>query len=400
MAKCSVGQFIAALRKANGMTQQEVADRLNVSNKAVSRWERDECSPDITLIPAIAEMFGVTCDELLRGERLSPTPPTEQKKQKTEKQIKNLLARTVSGFKTMIYISFAVSVIGLVCMFGISYGAYLPVIGFSVMLLFEICACVITVLGITKAKDVRSSELLSEISEASSEEYGRTVGKLSFTAFFTVLSVILLSLPLILVSSDYQHSVLTFDSYLTSFFPIIAFVLLFVYFRFGKVFADMIVGKRRNVSVPKLTEKTKMSFIQIGLTVIAGILFVIAPYFDTNPYSDTAFTPSLIPVILGIGCLATSIIFFIITAVRNKSERKEFVFSGIRNTLLIPSAFIASECHYTGWTYSGPEGTLINPEPFDIWHAEYLWYAFGYAIAIIMIFSLIKLIKNKKSGIG
>ena len=399
MTKNTIGQFIAALRKANGMTQQEVADRLNVSNKAVSRWERDECSPDITLIPAIAEMFGVTCDELLRGERLNSATDTEQKKTKTEKQIKALIGRTVSGFRTMIYISLAVSVIGLVCMFGISYGAYRPVIGFSVMLLFEICAFAITVLGITKAKDVRSSELLSEISDAYFAEHEKTIGKLSFTSFFTVLSVVSLSLPLIIVSSDYQHSVLSFDSYLTSFFPIIAFVLLFVYFRFGKTVADMIVGKQRNVSAPKLTEKSKMSFIQIGLTVLAGILFIIAPYFDTNPHSDTAFTPSLIPAVLGIGCLAASVIFFVIITVRNKSERKGFVFSGIRNTLLIPSAFIASECHYTGWTYSGPEGTLANPEPFDVWHAEYLWYALGYAVAIMMIFSLIKLIKNKKSGI-
>jgi transcriptional regulator with XRE-family HTH domain len=73
----SIGRFIAVLRKANGMTQQEMADRLNVSNKAVSRWERDECSPDLTLIPAIAEMFGVSCDELLRGERLTGSLDSE-----------------------------------------------------------------------------------------------------------------------------------------------------------------------------------------------------------------------------------------------------------------------------------------------------------------------------------
>ena len=49
MAKNTIGQFIAALRKANGLTQQDVADRLNVSNKAVSRWERDECAPDLSV---------------------------------------------------------------------------------------------------------------------------------------------------------------------------------------------------------------------------------------------------------------------------------------------------------------------------------------------------------------
>ena len=60
MEKKTMGAFISALRKANGMTQQELADKLNVSNKAVSRWERDECAPDITLIPPLAEILGVT----------------------------------------------------------------------------------------------------------------------------------------------------------------------------------------------------------------------------------------------------------------------------------------------------------------------------------------------------
>ena len=82
MEKKSIGTFLAALRKANGMTQQDVADRLNVSNKAVSRWERNECAPDLSLIPALAEMFGVTCDELLKGERISTMHVTEKKKSK------------------------------------------------------------------------------------------------------------------------------------------------------------------------------------------------------------------------------------------------------------------------------------------------------------------------------
>ena len=93
MAKNSIGQFIAALRKANGLTQQEVADRLNVSNKAISRWERDECAPDLSVIPALAEMFGITCDELLRGERSNPdrdanVETTSKLKAKSDKQFK------------------------------------------------------------------------------------------------------------------------------------------------------------------------------------------------------------------------------------------------------------------------------------------------------------------------
>ncbi len=64
-----MGSFIAALRRAKGLTQRELAELLNVSDKAVSRWERGDAAPDLALIPALAEVFGVTADELLRGER-------------------------------------------------------------------------------------------------------------------------------------------------------------------------------------------------------------------------------------------------------------------------------------------------------------------------------------------
>ena len=80
MEKKTIGQFIAILRKANGMTQKDLAEKLNVSDKAVSRWERDECAPDLSLIPVIAEIFQVTTDELLRGERKN----AEQTQQTTE----------------------------------------------------------------------------------------------------------------------------------------------------------------------------------------------------------------------------------------------------------------------------------------------------------------------------
>ena len=75
MERKTIGGFIAALRRANGMTQRELADRLNVSDKTVSRWERDESAPELAAIPVIAEIFGVSCDELLRGERRPPEEP-------------------------------------------------------------------------------------------------------------------------------------------------------------------------------------------------------------------------------------------------------------------------------------------------------------------------------------
>ena len=72
MTNKSIGNFLAELRKEKGLTQKEVADFLNVSDKTVSHWECDKYSPDISVIPILAEFFGVTCDEILRGERKSP----------------------------------------------------------------------------------------------------------------------------------------------------------------------------------------------------------------------------------------------------------------------------------------------------------------------------------------
>ena len=89
MEKKTLGSFLTALRKANGMTQKELADRLNVSDKAVSRWERDENYPDLALIPVIADIFGVTSDELLRGERNSGEAPKST--ERSERQIRHLV---------------------------------------------------------------------------------------------------------------------------------------------------------------------------------------------------------------------------------------------------------------------------------------------------------------------
>jgi transcriptional regulator with XRE-family HTH domain len=65
-----IGAFLALLRKEQGLTQQAVAERLNLSNKTISKWESGAGLPDITVLPPLAELYGITADELLAGERL------------------------------------------------------------------------------------------------------------------------------------------------------------------------------------------------------------------------------------------------------------------------------------------------------------------------------------------
>ena len=109
----TMGPFLAALRKASGMTQKELAEKLNVSDKSVSRWERDDGAPDLSLIPVIAEIFGVTCDELLRGERRAEVPSAEPTP-KGEKQCRRILAAGLARYRSRTFIAMGISALGLI----------------------------------------------------------------------------------------------------------------------------------------------------------------------------------------------------------------------------------------------------------------------------------------------
>ena len=132
MERKSIGSFIAALRRANGMTQKDLAEKLSVSDKAVSRWERDESMPDLMLLPVIADVFHISVDELLRGEKKLETPaekPDDSKDTAAEaarlkKQTKRVLAVQLSRLRARNCIALCVSALGVI-------GAIISNFGFS-----------------------------------------------------------------------------------------------------------------------------------------------------------------------------------------------------------------------------------------------------------------------------
>ena len=81
--KSIVAKNITELRIQNSMTQAELAEKLNYSDKTISKWERGESSPDISVLVEIADLFGVTLDYLAEAEHLvvlpeAPEPESEE----------------------------------------------------------------------------------------------------------------------------------------------------------------------------------------------------------------------------------------------------------------------------------------------------------------------------------
>ncbi len=75
--KSNVAKNIAAHRKKLNLTQLQLAEKLNYSDKAVSKWERGEAVPDVYILHELAEMFGITIDELISAE--PPAPPKRER---------------------------------------------------------------------------------------------------------------------------------------------------------------------------------------------------------------------------------------------------------------------------------------------------------------------------------
>ncbi len=71
MSQEAIGKFIAACRKEKKLTQMQLAEKLNITNRAVSKWETGKSCPDTSIMLELCDILGITVNELLSGERIS-----------------------------------------------------------------------------------------------------------------------------------------------------------------------------------------------------------------------------------------------------------------------------------------------------------------------------------------
>lgn len=114
----TVGKRIARLRKDNGLKQEDLAEMLGVSGQAVSKWENNQTCPDISLLPQLAKILGVTVDELLSGrQEIAPAVRVlpEDRRKSIEDMMLRIVVEAADGDKVRINLPTALLQVAIDC---------------------------------------------------------------------------------------------------------------------------------------------------------------------------------------------------------------------------------------------------------------------------------------------
>lgn len=112
-----IGEFIAAERKAKKLTQAKLAEKLFISEKTVSKWENGNGIPDTTLLPRLCEIFEISINELLNGQRLS----SENYAKKADEKMLELQKIKEDGDKKLLTMEIVIGVLSVIILLSLTF---------------------------------------------------------------------------------------------------------------------------------------------------------------------------------------------------------------------------------------------------------------------------------------
>lgn len=107
-----IGKFISSCRKDKGLTQMQLAEMLNITNRAVSKWETGKSCPDVSIMLELCDILGITVNELLSGERIV----MEDYQKKAEENLIELQSKKEEAQKSLSRVELIWLVISLLLM--------------------------------------------------------------------------------------------------------------------------------------------------------------------------------------------------------------------------------------------------------------------------------------------
>lgn len=121
MDQIKIGKFISARRKEKQLTQQKLAEKLNITNRAISKWENGFCLPDVGIMPELCKILDITINDLFSGE----TVDMKDNEKKLEENLLEMARIKEQQDKELlsleIFIGIIISVFLLICVFSASF---------------------------------------------------------------------------------------------------------------------------------------------------------------------------------------------------------------------------------------------------------------------------------------
>lgn len=132
MDQLKIGKFIAECRKQKSLTQMQLAEKLNITDKAISKWEREITMPDTSIMLELCDILDISVKELLSGEKIN----LENNNQKYEQLLLDMAKELEKKNKTIWSSMWAIMIVSMTALFaGIFIAAFL--ILFSVLIAFR-----------------------------------------------------------------------------------------------------------------------------------------------------------------------------------------------------------------------------------------------------------------------
>lgn len=309
MDQIKTGNFLVSLRKEKNITQQQLADILQVSVKAVSKWECGEGYPSLQSLKDLSDFYGVTVDEIINGERNK----TEAKEPvNTSIQIKE---KKPLNFPILRSISLGITGLGIMLFFIIIYCAYSTAGGLICILFTTLIGLVLSLIELKHYKDRKNS-----IIALFNYEFIIIGIALSFISFCFSLATLTVTVENYYVTVDSFHFATNFVNIAIC---LIGFLVLLIwggieyglYLKKGKDFFDTLKDKGNRILA-----------VNNASLIIVLILYVM---LDSNKYD----------------CIWYQVVFFAIPSLFEIVEafinKYEIIFKSI-NLVLCIAAFITS----------------------------------------------------------
>ena len=114
MDQIKIGKFISEKRKELGITQSELAEKLNITDRAISKWENGVCMPDVGTIPELCEILNITINDLFSGEVVN----MKENEKKLEENLMDLARQKEEADKRLLNLEWVIGILACVVLFG------------------------------------------------------------------------------------------------------------------------------------------------------------------------------------------------------------------------------------------------------------------------------------------